>query len=72
VYRVDTYLTVYRPAPGWDYFPSLGEIAVTVGMASVGIAVFILLCRLLPVVVVEERAAPKLAGGPVKAAAGHS
>jgi hypothetical protein len=41
-------------------------------MASVGIAVFILLCRLLPVVVVEERSAPKLAGGPVKAAAGHS
>jgi Ni/Fe-hydrogenase subunit HybB-like protein len=71
-YRIDTYLTVYRPAPGWNYFPSLGEIAVTVGMASVGIAVFILLCRLLPVVVVEERSAPKLAGGPVKAAAGHS
>jgi Ni/Fe-hydrogenase subunit HybB-like protein len=71
-YRVDTYLTVYRPAPGWSYFPSLGEIAVTVGMASVGIAVFILLCRLLPVVAVEERADPKLAGGPVRAAAGHS
>jgi Ni/Fe-hydrogenase subunit HybB-like protein len=71
-YRIDTYLTVYRPAPGWNYFPSLGEIVVTVGMASVGIAVFILLCRLFPVVVVEERAHPKLAGGPVKAAAGHS
>jgi Ni/Fe-hydrogenase subunit HybB-like protein len=71
VYRVDTYLTVYRPAPGWNYFPSLGEIAVTVGMAAVGMAAFILLCRLLPVVVVEEKEHPKLAGGPVRAAAGH-
>jgi Ni/Fe-hydrogenase subunit HybB-like protein len=70
VYRVDTYLTVYRPAPGWDYFPSLGEMAVTVGMAAIGIAVFILVCRLFPVVVVEERAPAKLSGRRLRAAAG--
>jgi Ni/Fe-hydrogenase subunit HybB-like protein len=70
VYRVDTYLTVYRPAPGWDYFPSLGEMAVTVGMAAIGIAVFILVCRLFPVVVVEERTPAKVAGRRLRAAAG--
>jgi Ni/Fe-hydrogenase subunit HybB-like protein len=69
VYRVDTYLTVYRPAPGWNYFPSLGEIAITVGMAAIGIALFILLCRLFPVVVVEERAPARPASAPRQAAA---
>lgn len=63
-YRVDTYLSVYRPAPGWDYFPSLGETTVTVGMAAIGIAVFIFVSRRFPVVVVEDRHdASTLAGG---------
>jgi Ni/Fe-hydrogenase subunit HybB-like protein len=48
-YRVDTYLTAYDPGPGWHYFPSVGEVVVTVGLASVGVAVFILLVRILPI-----------------------
>ncbi len=59
-YRIDTYLSVYRPAPGWVYFPSLGEIAVTVGMAAIGVAVFIVVSKLFPVVVLDERAGPVL------------
>ncbi len=74
IYRVDTYLTVYRPAPGWSYVPSLGELTVTVGMAAIGIAVFIVICRVFPVVVVVAghagRARPAPARGPAKAAAG--
>ncbi|HEX9052625.1 MAG TPA: Ni/Fe-hydrogenase cytochrome b subunit [Anaeromyxobacter sp.] len=64
VYRVDAYMTMYRPAgwradgtpvpAGWSYFPSLGELAVTVGMAAIGVAVFLLVSRLFPVVVVED------------------
>jgi Ni/Fe-hydrogenase subunit HybB-like protein len=70
IYRVDTYLSVYRPAPGYDYFPSLGETIVTVGMAAIGIAVFILVSRLFPVVVVEARhEVSTLAGGRPKTAA---
>lgn len=63
-YRVNTYMTMYRPAgwradgtpvpAGWNYFPSLGETVVTVGMAAVGIAVFVLVSRKFPVVVVED------------------
>jgi len=53
-YRVDTYLSVYRPAPGWNYWPSLGETTVTVGMAAIGIAVFVVVSRLFPVVVVQD------------------
>jgi len=69
-YRVDTYLSVYRPGPGWSYFPSLGELAVTVGMAAIGIAVFIVICRLFPVVVVEASKRQEIARGPVRSAAG--
>jgi Ni/Fe-hydrogenase subunit HybB-like protein len=69
-YRVDTYLTVYRPAPGWNYFPSLGETIVTVGMAAIGIAVFILVSRLFPVVAVADSAHSSVAGGE-QAAAGR-
>ncbi len=64
VYRVDTYMTAYRPAgwgadgepvpAGWSYFPSLGETVVTVGMAAIGIAVFLLVSKLFPVVVVDD------------------
>jgi Ni/Fe-hydrogenase subunit HybB-like protein len=78
-YRVDTYMTMYRPAgwtaagkpvaAGWDYFPSLGETIVTVGMAAVGMALFIFISRLFPVVVVEEARPP--ADLPRRAASGH-
>jgi len=64
VYRVDTYMTMYRPGgwgadgkaidAGWNYFPSIGETTVTVGMAAIGIAVFILVSKLFPVVVVDD------------------
>jgi Ni/Fe-hydrogenase subunit HybB-like protein len=78
-YRVDTYLTFYRPAgwnaegaayeAGWQYFPSLGETLITVGMAAVGVAIFIAVSRLFPVVVVADRAHSNLGSGKVPAAA---
>ncbi len=72
LWRVDAYLTAYNPGPGWDYMPSLGEIAVTVGMAAVGMAVFILVSRLFPVVVVDDvRDLSKLASGRVQTAHGR-
>ncbi len=70
LYRVDTYLTVYRPAPGWDYFPSLGETTVTIGMAAIGVAIFVVIARLFPVVVVDEARTTVHAGSePLRAAA---
>ncbi len=79
LYRVDAYMTMYRPAgwtaagepvaAGWDYFPSLGETTVTVGMAAIGMALFLFISRKFPVVVVAEaRPAAEL---PRRAASGH-
>jgi Ni/Fe-hydrogenase subunit HybB-like protein len=48
------------------YFPSLGEIVVTVGMGAIGIALFVVVAKLFPVVVVEEEHGR--AGKPVAAA----
>jgi Ni/Fe-hydrogenase subunit HybB-like protein len=63
-YRVDSYLTMYRPGgwtedgvakiAGWNYFPSLGETIVTVGMAAIGMAIFLFISRKFPVVVVDD------------------
>jgi Ni/Fe-hydrogenase subunit HybB-like protein len=67
VYRIDVYLTMYRPAgwsegvavpAHWNYFPSLGETLVTVGAIAFGLAVFIGISRLFPVVVREDAATP--------------
>ena len=56
LWRVDAYLTAFNGGQGWDYFPSVGEISVTVGMAALGMMVFVLVSRLFPVVVVVEDA----------------
>jgi Ni/Fe-hydrogenase subunit HybB-like protein len=48
-YRINTYLTAYDPGPGWHYFPSVGETMVTVGLAAVGLSVFILVVKKLPI-----------------------
>ncbi len=59
LYRVDTYVSIYRPGPGITYFPSLAEMLVVVGMASLGVALFILISRLFPVIVPGEGAASR-------------
>jgi Ni/Fe-hydrogenase subunit HybB-like protein len=79
LYRVDAYLTMYRPAgwlkdgtaraAGWDYFPSVGETVVTLGMAAIGMAIFIFLSRKFPVVVVADR--PHALEGSAAKAASH-
>ena len=58
LWRVDAFLTCYNAGESWHYWPSWGEISVTVGMASLGVAVFIIVSRLLPVVVVQDTPVP--------------
>jgi len=53
-YRVDTYLSVYHPGEGYSYFPSYGELIVTIGMAAVGVAVFLFVARVFPVVTLAK------------------
>jgi Ni/Fe-hydrogenase subunit HybB-like protein len=55
MYRIDAYLVAYNTGAGWHYFPSLGEVAVTVGLVAFEILGFIIVIRLFPVM-------PKLHG----------
>lgn len=50
VYRINTYLIGYHPADGgWFYYPSLGEILVTVGVFSFEIVLYLIFVKNLPV-----------------------
>ena len=49
LYRVDVFLVGFDPGPGWRYFPSLGELVITVGLVSVETMLYLLLVRKLPV-----------------------
>ena len=58
LWRVDSFLTCYNAGESWHYWPSLGEISVTVGMGAIGVAIFIVMSRLLPVVEVQDTPVP--------------
>jgi Ni/Fe-hydrogenase subunit HybB-like protein len=53
VYRFDTYLVAFRPGPHWSYFPSVGEILVTVGLVAGELMAFILIVKLFPILTLE-------------------
>ncbi|HEX8107339.1 MAG TPA: Ni/Fe-hydrogenase cytochrome b subunit, partial [Kofleriaceae bacterium] len=58
LYRIDAYLVAYHTGAGWHYFPSLGELAVTVGLIAAEILAFILIIRLFPVLPRLHRSNP--------------
>lgn len=55
IYRINAYLIGYHPAAGWNYFPSVTEILVTVGMFSIEILLYLLFVKQLPVLPRHER-----------------
>jgi Ni/Fe-hydrogenase subunit HybB-like protein len=57
LYRIDAYLVAYHTGAGWHYFPSLGELAVSIGLVAFEILGFIVAIRLLPVL---PRVSPSL------------
>jgi Ni/Fe-hydrogenase subunit HybB-like protein len=50
LYRFDTYLTGYKPAAGWSYWPNLGELLFSACLAATGVAVYIVMIKLFPLV----------------------
>jgi len=49
LYRFNAFLLTYDPGPGYSYFPSVGEIMVTVGIVAFEIMAYIVLVKTLPV-----------------------
>jgi Ni/Fe-hydrogenase subunit HybB-like protein len=48
-YRMSAFLVAYDTGAGWHYFPSLGEMTVTVGLIAFEVLAIILAIRLLPI-----------------------
>lgn len=49
LYRIDAYLISYNTGAGWKYFPSMGELLVTIGLIAFEILLFIIAIKVLPV-----------------------
>ncbi len=49
IYRLAAFLVAYNTGAGWHYFPSLGEMTVTVGLIAFEVLAIILAVRLLPI-----------------------
>lgn len=49
LYRLNCYLIGYDPGDGWTYFPSVGEILVTLGIFAMHVVLYIIFVKHLPV-----------------------
>ncbi len=49
VYRFNTYLVGFSPAPGWSYFPATPEIFITLGIVAVEVMAYLIFVKALPV-----------------------
>jgi Ni/Fe-hydrogenase subunit HybB-like protein len=65
LYRIDAFLTAYRPGQGWVYFPSFFEILITLGIVATETVAYVYLVRRYPVLAGVTETQPK----PVPAAA---
>ena len=53
----DGFLVGYMTGPGWNYFPSLPELLVTVGLIAFEILAYIVIVRKFPVLPPDAAAA---------------
>jgi len=52
--RLNGFLIGYNTGPGWNYFPSLAEIMVTVGMFAIEVMGYIIITKRFPVLPRED------------------
>jgi Ni/Fe-hydrogenase subunit HybB-like protein len=66
LYRIDTFLVAFDPGPGWRYFPSLGEIVITLGFVATETMVYLLAVRRFPILAGVSAPARELAPAPLR------
>ena len=52
--RINGFLIGYDTGPGWNYFPSIAEMLVTIGMFAIEVLGYIIITRRFPVLPREE------------------
>jgi Ni/Fe-hydrogenase subunit HybB-like protein len=55
LFRLNAFLIGYSPGPGYNYFPSVPEILVSLSMVSIEIMAFIFLVKTLPILTPPEQ-----------------
>ncbi len=50
MYRFDTYITAYQPAPGQTYFPSFLEVFITFGVIALEITLYYWIVKRYPII----------------------
>ena len=58
LYRLDVYLVAFDPGNGWRYFPSVGEIAITLAIMAVETMIYVFAVRTFPILAAPRAAAP--------------
>ena len=49
LFRFNTYIIGFDPGNGWHYFPSVGEIFISLGIVSMEIMAFLWFIKRLPI-----------------------
>jgi Ni/Fe-hydrogenase subunit HybB-like protein len=49
LYRIDVFLIAYDPGANWNYFPSVGEIFVTLGLVAAETLIYVYVVRKFPI-----------------------
>ena len=47
--RFDTFLVAFMPGSHWSYFPSVSEMAVTVGLVSFEVLAYVVIVKTFPI-----------------------
>ncbi len=55
--RINAFLIGYMTGEGWNYFPSVPEMLVTIGMFAIEVLGYIIITRRFPVLPREDHAA---------------
>jgi Ni/Fe-hydrogenase subunit HybB-like protein len=59
LYRIDVFLVAYDPGNGWVYFPSLGEILITLGLVATETVIYMVAVRRFPILAGVSRPAQR-------------
>jgi Ni/Fe-hydrogenase subunit HybB-like protein len=49
LYRIDVFLIGFNPGANWHYFPSVGEILVTLGLIATETVIYVIVVRKFPI-----------------------
>ncbi len=68
LYRFDTYLAAFDPGRNFTYFPSVGEIVFSTGLAAIGVAIYAVAVKRLPILAGVRDRVPTAAAPRTRAA----